>query len=802
MVKPFFRGLLEKWRWGIKMAKMVTDGRSSMHLQKASQLSNQWGPPHMHIVGMLFGPWMREIKFLIFLLFLMPLISPALFARDWYVRPAGGNYGAENGTSYANAWDGLPNVVWGTGGVQPGDTLYICGLHIKSCPLGTGSSDIGVTSGTSDSARVILRGDYPSDPGIIWGGKKPTDSWTSEGNNVWSVIIDYDLSDDWIFEDVTANSWTVLDREVTLAGCQGNPGSYYSADFAAGSKLYVHCSDDGNPTGRIVFNRWGYVWLLGGKQFITLLNLKFYCPYWHIGEFVNSSHIKIQGCTVWYGDTYAIIALHEGNDYFEIIDCDIAWASNGAYIIGDDNTCHDVIVRGCTIHDIGVRYGQQNSDAHAIGAQGGYNNIFEDNFIYNCGVSICLYAYRYQTLKDTIIRRNFVKDSHQLGGNPGYGISLQCDNTSLSDKSGNQIYQNIVKNCTVGIRVQFEDEVQVYNNVVYNCGNSFESSRTYENYGPNIWARNNISLSPKEYHVVFSTGGTIFACNYDFNLYYPDTGTKFYYKGTHNFSGWKTASSCDPHSLIPADPLFIAPASNDFQLQSSSPAIDAGISVGLSQDRQGTPIPQGFAPDIGAYECRKTIFAKLSASPISGGPPLTVNFSAEATGDFPPFAYNWDLGDGQSSSSQYCSHTYIQAGTYVSTLTVTDPRGNKERTSITIQAYRPYRLSLSTNTGSPAPGAGGTTNPPPGDHSYAEGSTVQLSAVPYINYRFSQWWGDIAVTDTFRQNTAVVMDREKAASANFCVKCGDVNGDLAITPADAQAAFDIFLGRIANPTAS
>jgi len=39
------------------------------------------------------------------------------------------------------------------------------------------------------------------------------------------------------------------------------------------------------------------------------------------------------------------------------------------------------------------------------------------------------------------------------------------------------------------------------------------------------------------------------------------------------------------------------------------------------------------------------------------------------------------------------------------------------------------------------------------------------------------------------------------ATANFCAKCGDVNGDLTLTPADAQAAFDIFLGKIPSPTA-
>jgi hypothetical protein len=44
------------------------------------------------------------------------------------------------------------------------------------------------------------------------------------------------------------------------------------------------------------------------------------------------------------------------------------------------------------------------------------------------------------------------------------------------------------------------------------------------------------------------------------------------------------------------------------------------------------------------------------------------------------------------------------------------------------------------------------------------------------------------------------MDKGKSIAATFCTKCADVNGDLKITPADAQAAFDMFLGRIANPT--
>jgi len=40
----------------------------------------------------------------------------------------------------------------------------------------------------------------------------------------------------------------------------------------------------------------------------------------------------------------------------------------------------------------------------------------------------------------------------------------------------------------------------------------------------------------------------------------------------------------------------------DFNLKPSSPAIDAGIDVGLTRDYSGSIVPAGGAPDIGAYE--------------------------------------------------------------------------------------------------------------------------------------------------------------------------------------------------------
>ena len=97
-----------------------------------------------------------KTSILLLLYFLITTTYP-VFATDWYVRPAGGNYGSENGTSYANALDGLKNVVWGEGGVQAGDTLYVCGLHywtMTSTQNNVTQADITLVSGSLAEFRV------------------------------------------------------------------------------------------------------------------------------------------------------------------------------------------------------------------------------------------------------------------------------------------------------------------------------------------------------------------------------------------------------------------------------------------------------------------------------------------------------------------------------------------------------------------------------------------------------------------------------------------------------------------------
>jgi hypothetical protein len=62
-------------------------------------------------------------------------------------------------------------------------------------------------------------------------------------------------------------------------------------------------------------------------------------------------------------------------------------------------------------------------------------------------------------------------------------------------------------------------------------------------------------------------------------------------------SQWKK----EPHSICAAAG-FVDAAHLDFHLAPHSPCIDAGGAASIDRDSDGTPIPQGSAPDIGAYE--------------------------------------------------------------------------------------------------------------------------------------------------------------------------------------------------------
>ena len=77
---------------------------------------------------------------------------------------------------------------------------------------------------------------------------------------------------------------------------------------------------------------------------------------------------------------------------------------------------------------------------------------------------------------------------------------------------------------------------------------------------------------------------------------------------THNLYSSTPSYSLGTGEKV-GDARFVNAGAKDFSLQDGSPAIDAGLDLGYTEDFEDNPVPQGTVPDMGAFD------------PGSSGPP-------------------------------------------------------------------------------------------------------------------------------------------------------------------------------------
>ncbi len=112
--------------------------------------------------------------------------------------------------------------------------------------------------------------------------------------------------------------------------------------------------------------------------------------------------------------------------------------------------------------------------------------------------------------------------------------------------------------------------------------------------------------------------------------------------------------------------------------------------------------------------------ALISASPTTGSIPLSVQFDGSASRDpdaGDTLSYRWTFGDGSglTTTAPTTQHTYLNAGSYLATLVVTDQRGlSSSAVSLTISAGNTRPV---VNLTSPAEGS-----------TFYVGQTIQLRA--------------------------------------------------------------------------
>ena len=151
--------------------------------------------------------------------------------------------------------------------------------------------------------------------------------------------------------------------------------------------------------------------------------------------------------------------------------------------------------------------------------------------------------------------------------------------------------------------------MKVYNNIAYGnlVGIALRGENASDRGMVGHVVKNNISVGNTYQQLVATFGaendGVMGSGNIYLNNCFGPEGGNFIEWGNGVFKSTYTAWETDyggTTNSVKADPKFVSTSIPDFHLLSSSPAINAGVDVGLTTDYAGNEIWENV--DIGAYE--------------------------------------------------------------------------------------------------------------------------------------------------------------------------------------------------------
>ncbi len=417
--------------------------------------------------------------------------------------------------------------------------------------------------------------------------------------------------------------------------------------------------------------------------------------YWHQGRLVLKADAPPEGLDLAVGaQAYCINSNQQDHLVIEGLEL-VGGDSGGLVLTGTDHA----VVRDNHVHGIGSA-----GFRAGIAVVGSSHNEVSGNHLQHCltsGIAVSGWG-------ETLARYNRVEDNH-ISDVGGAGVVMGVGGEGLSDNlvvgntilrpgglsydvagiyvyeagPGNRIHRNTILDggseqlkCA-GVMADLDTgPLHLAYNLIHgnsNGGIGLSGSghqvlnNTLHHNRRDPWVAGEITLFPVTADVsecvavnnllVADEGGSLVSAlsyggydgtgGHDFqhNLYFGGSEEPFTWgTETLDWTGWQAVSGLDATSIL-ADPLLDSPPA-DFSLAAGSPAIDAGVEVGLAEDLLGATVPQGEGVDLGALESSP---AADTGAPDSGSP-------ADSTvEDDAPSSPGTDSGCG-------CAATSIPAG--------------------------------------------------------------------------------------------------------------------------------------------
>lgn len=538
------------------------------------------------------------------------LFAVSAQAASYYVSSSDANRSDTGPGSLSQPWATVAKVNAST--YAPGDTIYFkCGDQWRE--------SLTAPSSGSSAGRITFTS-YGTGAKPILSGAEVVTGWSLSPTgtaNTYSAPLP------------TATVMVTSDNAFLTKGSGVDTLAVNQYRWSAGV-LYVNIGT--NPSTHVIeaAQRSNAAYIPAGKNYVTLRGLSLQKTNLANVRVDNCTYPTVQDCDLFFSNDSSTFAggginadrghyaLYKGNHVnYSLGDGIMSWRAHDVEI--SDNYIENVLDGGVYAGADGIQVGAKttepnacynfkilnntvirpaaNTNKGAIIAEMGNNGIVAGNICVKGAFGIAVSG------NNMIVENNYVT---------GFGVAGGIRVSENSPTDGMKIRYNIVSESPGFAGITLTNDVSggsqprsnfaIYNNVVYNTYYGISIGQPFSGSIKNniVWGRHSV---PRFRLLVSSViaGGSVAIDN---NIY-QDIGTEpmlnFGGVAYYDLAAWQAASGQDAHSSN-ANPLWVSPTTGDFHLQTGSPAIDAGANVGLTEDFEGTPVPQGGAPDIGALE--------------------------------------------------------------------------------------------------------------------------------------------------------------------------------------------------------